>query len=149
MPIYCFRAKMGQEKALATMSELKGSREGSGISAILISDMMTGYCFVEGESQIKVESFAAEVKSLSNRAILDREVPIEELEGQLNPVPSIQGLEEGDLVEIVDGPFKGLKARVIRLEDGAQEVTLELLDSTMALPVRLHADYCKKIGSAN
>ena len=140
---------MGQEKSLATMSELKGSREGSGISAILISDMMSGYCFVEGESQIKVESFASEVKTLSNRALQNRSVPIEELADQLNPLPSIQGLEEGDLVEIVDGPFKGLKARVIRLEDGNQEVTLELLDSTMALPVRLHADYCKKIGSAD
>lgn len=139
---------MGQEKSLATMSELKGSREGSGIHAILISDMMSGYCFVEGETQTMVESFASEVKTLSNRALQNRSVPIEELSDQLNPLPSIQGLEEGDIVEIVDGPFKGLKARVIRLEDGNQDVTLELLDSTMALPVRLHADYCKKIGSA-
>ena len=147
MPIYCFRAKMGQEKSLATLSELKASREDSGVTAILISDMMRGYCFIEGESQIKVESLAADIKILSNRAIQNKPVPIDDLVGQLNPVPSIQGLDEGDIVEIVDGPFNGFKAKVMRIEEGNQEVTLELLDAKMSLPVRLHADYCKKVSS--
>ena len=140
---------MGQEKSLATLAELKASREGSGIYAILISDMMKGYCFIEGESQMQVEALASEVKSLSNRAIQDKEVPISDLEDQLNPLPSIQGLEEGDIVEIIDGPFKGQRAKVKRIEEGNAEVTVDLLDATMALPVRLHADYCKKISSQN
>ena len=99
------------------------------------------------ESQTKVEDLAADIRILSNRAIQDKEVPISDLVEQLNPVPSIQGLDEGDIVEIVDGPFNGYKAKVMRIEPGNQEVTLELLDAKMALPVRLHADYCKKISS--
>ena len=147
MPIYCFRAQMGQEKSLANLTELKANKENSGVTAILISDMMRGYCFIEGESQTKVEDLAADIRILSNRAIQDKEVPISDLVEQLNPVPSIQGLDEGDIVEIVDGPFNGYKAKVMRIEQGNQEVTLELLDAKMALPVRLHADYCKKISS--
>ena len=138
---------MGQEKSLANLSELKANKANSGVTAILISDMMRGYCFIEGESQTKVEDLAADIRILSNRAIQDKEVPISDLVEQLNPVPSIQGLDEGDIVEIVDGPFSGYKAKVMRIEQGNQEVTLELLDAKMALPVRLHADYCKKISS--
>ncbi len=37
----------------------------------------------------------------------------------------------------------------MRIEQGNQEVTLELLDAKMALPVRLHADYCKNIFKLN
>jgi len=129
------------------MAELKANKEGSGVNAILISDMMRGYCFIEGASQIQVEKMASEIKILSNRAIQNKAVPIEDLEDQLNPVSAIKNLEEGDMVEIIDGPFKGQKAKVKRLEEGNEEVTLELLDSTMALPVRLHADYCKKISN--
>ena len=41
---------MGQEKSLANLSELKANKENSGVTAILISDMMRGYCFIEGKS---------------------------------------------------------------------------------------------------
>jgi len=108
---------------------------------------MRGYCFIEGESQIKVEEMVSQIKILTNRAIQNKAVPIEELIDQLNPVSSIKGLDEGDIVEIIDGPFNGFKAKVMRIEEGNEEVTLELLDAKMALPVRLHADYCKKISS--
>ncbi len=47
--------------------------------------MMRGYCFIEGESQTKVEDLAADIRILSNRAIQDKEVPISDLVEQLNP----------------------------------------------------------------
>ena len=53
---------MGQEKSLANLSELKANKENSGVTAILISDMMRGYCFIEGESQTKVEDLAADIR---------------------------------------------------------------------------------------
>ena len=54
-------------------------------------------------------------------------------------------MQEGDIIEIIDGPFKGLRAKLTRIEGASQEITAELLDSTMALPVRIHADYVKKL----
>lgn len=147
MPIFILRAKMGQERSLARLAELKANKEDSGVYAVMISDMMKGYCFIEGEDQMQVEKLASEIRILSNRAIQDKEVPIEQIIDLLNPTPAIEGLIEGDMVEIIDGPFKGLKAKLIRIEDGSQEITAELLDSTMALPVRIHADYVKKLAS--
>jgi transcriptional antiterminator NusG len=139
---------MGQEKSLARLIELKGNKEDSGIYAVLMSEMMKGYTFIEGPDQLSIEKTIADIKILSSRAIGNRPVPLEELGNLLNPTPSIEGLTEGDTVEIIDGPFKGLKATLTRIEDQSQEITAELLDSTMALPVKIHADYVKKIRSA-
>ncbi|MCE7737453.1 MAG: transcription elongation factor Spt5 [Candidatus Heimdallarchaeota archaeon] len=144
-PIFTFRTKMGQEKALARLSQVKGGKADSGVYAILIPDTLKGYCFIEGEDQLKIENTVSQIKVISGRAVGNREVPIEELGDFLNPKPSIEGLETGDIVEIIDGPFKGLRAKLTRIEDTSQEVTAELLDSTMALPVRIHADYVKRI----
>ena len=136
---------MGQERSLARMTELKAKKEGSGIFAILIPDTLPGYCFIEGVSQMEIENSLSQVRVISSRAVGSSDVPIDELISLLNPRPSIEGLEEGDTVEIIDGPFKGFKAKLTRIEDASQEITAELLDSTMALPVRIHADYVKKL----
>lgn len=147
VPIFLFRTKLGQERSLARLVELKASKPDSGISCMLISDSYPGYCFIEGENQQKIEMSIAGIRTISGRAVQGKAVPIEEMIVLLNPKPSIEGLETGDIVEIIDGPFKGLKARITRIEAIAQEVTAELLDSTMALPVKIHADYVKKIRS--
>ena len=145
MPIYLFRAKKGQEKSLAKLADLKGSKVDSGVYAVLLSEAHKGYAFVEGDSQMKVEVSLAGVKPLSARAVGTDAVPIEELSSLLNPRPAIEGLEIGAIVQIVDGPFKGLKAKLTRVEDSSQDITVEVLESSMTLPIRIHADYVKKV----
>lgn len=136
---------MGQERSLARLAKLKGNKEDSGMYAVLISDTLSGYCFIEGVDQLKIEESMSGVRVISGRAVGNRPIEIDELLDLLNPKPSIEGLETGDIVEIVDGPFKGLKARLTRIEDASQEITAELLESNMALPIRIHADYVKRI----
>lgn len=139
---------MGQEKSLARMTDLKANKEGSGVYAILIPDSLRGYCFVEGETQMDIEKAFSGIRVISGRAVANKPVSIEELSDFLIPRSSIEGLAQGDIVEIVDGPFKGLKAKLTRIEDSSQEITAELLDSAMSLPVKIHADYVKRIKSA-
>ena len=145
MPIFAFRAKMGQEKSLAQMAEIKGGQRNSGVYAVLLAESLKGYAFVEGVGQLEIETALGGIRTISARAVRDVEVPIEELSDLLNPRPAIEGLELGAIVQIIDGPFKGLKAKLTRVEDASQEITVELLDSTMSLPVRIHADYVKKL----
>lgn len=136
---------MGQEKSLAKMAELKSQKEGSGIWSILLSDSLKGYCFVEGEGLIPVEKTMSEVRSITGRALQGREVPMEEIQDLIVPKSPIADLEPGTTVRIIDGPFKDLRARITRM-DSESEITVELLDSNMKLPVKIHADYVKKVG---
>jgi transcriptional antiterminator NusG len=55
----------------------------------------------------------------------------------------IEELDVEDTVEIVGGPFKGMKAKITRIDETKEEVTLELLEATFTLPITVHADYVR------
>jgi len=44
------------------------------------------------------------------------ESPFSEVEHFLSPTPDVEGIAEGDIVELIAGPFKGEKARVQRID---------------------------------
>jgi len=54
-------------------------------------------------------------------------------------------LSVNDVVEIVAGPFKGMRARIDRLEVSRGEATIVLLDTPYQLPVTVDANYLKLI----
>ena len=57
----------------------------------------------------------------------------------------MEGLEEGALVEVVAGPFKGMQARVVRVDPSKEEVTVEILEAAFTLPITVHADYVREL----
>ena len=48
-------------------------------------------------------------------------------------------------VEIIAGPFKGMKATVTRIDREKEEATVILLDASYQLPVTVDANYLKPI----
>jgi transcriptional antiterminator NusG len=60
--------------------------------------------------------------------------------------PVIEDLTVGDSVEVVGGPFRGLRARITHVDKMKEEVTIELLEEGFAtLPITVHADYVKLV----
>jgi transcriptional antiterminator NusG len=49
------------------------------------------------------------------------------------------------IVEIVGGPFKGMKATVTRVDKEKEEATVLLLDAPYQLPITVDANYLKLI----
>jgi transcriptional antiterminator NusG len=49
------------------------------------------------------------------------------------------------MVEVVAGPFKSMKAKVIRVDIEKQEATVVLLDSPYQIPVTVDANYLRKL----
>ena len=49
---------------------------------------------------------------------------------------------------LISGPFKGERAKVSRVEAAREELILELLDSPHTIPIRVHADFCKRVEKA-
>ncbi|TFG55508.1 MAG: transcription elongation factor Spt5, partial [Methanomassiliicoccus sp.] len=50
------------------------------------------------------------------------------------------GISEGDVVELVAGPFKGEKARVQKIDESKEEITVELFEATVPSPVTVRGD---------
>ena len=54
-------------------------------------------------------------------------------------------MKVGDIVEFFVGPFKGYKARVIKVDQSKEEITVELMDVAVPIPVTTKSDMAKII----
>src|SRR2546427_265955 len=61
-------------------------------------------------------------------------------EAFLTPKPIVSGIMEGDIVELVAGPFKGEKARVMKIDETKEEITVELFEAMVRIPVTVRGD---------
>src|SRR6266550_4421196 len=67
-------------------------------------------------------------------------VVVNEIEADLTPKPIVSGIMEGDIVELVAGPFKGEKARVMKIDETKEEITVELFEAMVRIPVTVRGD---------
>ncbi|MFW5911835.1 MAG: transcription elongation factor Spt5 [Candidatus Hadarchaeota archaeon] len=144
--IFAIRTTIGQEKNAAEMMESRVKSRGLPVSALLVPQEIRGYMFVEAEGKSAVERAKSGVKHA--KGLIDRKVPIKEIEELLEPKPTVSGIEKGDTVELTGGPFKGEKARVIRIEDNKEEATVELFEATVPIPVTVRGDRVRVIEKA-
>jgi len=75
-------------------------------------------------------------------------VSFSEVERYIVVRPVIEELDVEDVVEVVGGPFKGMRAKITRVDKTKEEVTLELLEATFTLPITVHADYVRLVEKA-
>ncbi|MHA2174318.1 MAG: transcription elongation factor Spt5 [Candidatus Hodarchaeales archaeon] len=138
--IYCYKVKKGQEFNAAESIAQYADVNNHEINAVLVTEIQ-GYLFIEGNIQhiLKAVDNAHYVSKQLGR------VPISELENQLVPTPVIEGLKPGDIVEITEGPFKGSQARISSIYQAREEITVDLLTSSVTIPIVLHADSVKLI----
>jgi transcriptional antiterminator NusG len=141
--IYCYKVKKGQEFNAAEVIANRADLLNFDIRTILVTEI-SGYLFIEGDIidiNQAVESAHYVGKQLGR-------VPISELEGHLIPTPVIEGLKKNDIVEIIDGPFKGSQAKISSIYHSREEITVDLMTSSVTIPIVLHADSVKLIQSS-
>ena len=132
--------KKGDPKLIST-NQLKGR-----VKAILVPETLRGYVFIETTEFRDVEIAISGVPHVRGR--VGGKVSMDEIDKFLAPPPAAEGISEGDVVEIISGPFKGERAKVQRVDTGKEELILELLDSPYTIPVRVHADFAKIVERA-
>ncbi|UCH90291.1 MAG: transcription elongation factor Spt5 [Thermoplasmata archaeon] len=84
------------------------------------------------------------IKGLEHvRSVVDGETTLDEIEHFLTPKPLVFGLMEGDIVEIISGPFKGEKAKVQQIDESKEEITVELFEAMVSIPVTIRGDHVR------
>jgi len=135
------KGKKEGEPQLISTNQLRGR-----VKAILVPETLRGYVFIETTEFRDVEIAISGVPHVRGR--VGGKVSMEEIDKFLAPPPAAEGISEGDVVEIISGPFKGERAKVARVDTGKEELILELLDSPYTIPVRVHADFAKIVERA-
>jgi len=144
--VFAIRTTAGQEKNVANLIAIRIESAKLPVKAVLVPEMLKGYVFVEAEGPHFVEEAIAGIKHVRSR--VPGIVSFSEVERYIVVKPVIEELDVGDVVEIISGPFKGMKAKITRIEKTKSEVILELLEATFTLPITVHADYVKIVEKA-
>jgi transcriptional antiterminator NusG len=137
--IMVLKTQIDQEKTVAMELASKANKaKDKDIYAILSPAGLRGYVFVEGMNTDRVRDKSKDIKKARN--FIDGEADISEISPYLTPVSAVVGIVEGDLVELINGPFKGEKARVQQIDQGKEEITVELIEAMVPIPVTVKGD---------
>jgi len=139
--IFAIKTTTGQEKNVARLIAAKVGMEKVPIRAILVPEALKGYVFVEAEGPHLVEQAITGVRHVRSR--IPGIVGFSEIERYIVRKPVIDELSEEDIVEVTGGPFKGMRAKITRIDKAKAEVTLELLEASFTLPITVNSDYVK------
>lgn len=140
---FVVRVSGGQESLIASMLYTRlTTKKIEGIYSILFLEHFKGYVIVEAlDSNIAYEALHG-IRHI--RGQIRGELPFKDLEGYLIKKPVVTELVIDDTVEIIAGPFKSMKAKIMRVDYEKQEATVVLLDSPYQIPVTVDANYLKK-----
>ena len=132
--IFTIRVTSGQEKILSEILVKKARAEKLGIYSLIYLDAIKGYLFVEAPEENTVVKLIQKVKHV--KGLLKTPVTTAEIENLIKAVkkPAVT-IAVGDVVEMISGPFKGERARVTQLDEAKDEITVELLEVAVPIPV--------------
>jgi len=147
MQIYAVRTTSGQEKTVANLLTSRIALKKLPIASVLAPEVIKGYILVEAAGPHFVDEAISGMKHA--RARTKGVIGVSAIERFLITKPVIEDLGLGDLVEVVGGPFRGLKAKITDVDAAKEELVIELLEEGFAtLPITVHADYVKLVQKA-
>lgn len=118
------------------------------VVAVMAPDELKGYVLVESPDPVaRIEQLREMVPNA--RAVLKGEMSFKEIEHFLVPKPVVTGIDEGTIVELVAGPFKGEKAVVKRVDSSKEEITVELYESMVPIPITVRGDNVRVIDKSH
>lgn len=145
MPIYTLRTTSGREGIVIDMLSSKIRAEGLPINTVFHPAEIKGYIFIEGN----LGAVQKAVKGVMHiRGLIEKPVRLEEIQHFLEYKKERIKVDVGDTVEIIGGPFKGEKGRVNRIDTVKNEVTVELLEASIPIPVTIATEFVKVIKAA-
>jgi transcriptional antiterminator NusG len=136
---------VGRENAVMETLANKIKNTGVEVTAMLHPDELKGYIFVEGELAA-VERAVMGVPHI--RGIIRKEVSMEQIRKFIEVKKVEIKINRGDIIEITGGPFKNEKGKVTRVDEAKEEVTVELLEAAIPIPVTVPMDSVKIVESS-
>ncbi len=139
--VVAMKTQINQEKNVADYIASWAEDKDMGVFSILVPKPVRGYVFVEAMNPTMVDEITDGTRKA--KGIIEGETSIEEIEHFLAPKLAVEGIAEGDIVELSAGPFKGEKARVAQIDEDNDEITVELFEATVPIPVTVRGDHVR------
>jgi transcriptional antiterminator NusG len=140
---FAVKTTANQERVVANLMEMSIKKYNLGVHSILSPKELRGYVIVEAES---MDELLKAIRGLPHvKGVVKGEISFSEIEHFLTPKKAAEQIKEGFTVEIVSGPFKGEMAIVKRVDEAKNEITVELLEAVVPIPVTVKADHVRVV----
>src|SRR4030042_6499444 len=107
--IFSIKTQVGKEQNTADLINSRAKKSKIEIPAILVTPELRGYIFVESYDDELIKDM---IKTISYaRNMLEGDITINQIEHFLTPASAVAKITEGDIVEMVAGPFRGETAK--------------------------------------
>jgi transcriptional antiterminator NusG len=136
--VYAVKTTANQERSVANLLSMVARKEMLDIRSVLAPEELKGYVLVESPMHEIVEHAIQNIPHA--KTVVKGASSIAEVEHFLAPKPAVTGITEGDIVELISGPFKGERARVKRVDLAKEEITVELTEAMVPIPVTVRGD---------
>ncbi len=145
--IYTIRTTTGREDIVVDLLESRlKAEQGHDIKCVFHPAEIKGYVFVEG-------SLAGIHKAMAGlmhaKGLMEKPVNIDEIKHFLEVKKTRIKIDIGDVVEIIGGPFKGERGKIKRIDSVKDEVTIELLEAAIPIPVTIATEFIKVVKKAH
>jgi len=138
--IYAIRTTSGREDIVIDIMSSNVRSQELNVKSIFHPAEIKGYVFAEGSSG----AIHKAVQGLMHvRGIIDKPIELEEIKHFLELKKDRIKVEEGNVVEIIGGPFRGEKGKIKRVDAVKDEVTIELLEASIPIPVTIATEFIK------
>ena len=139
---YAMRVTAGQEENVIAVASLRIRTQGIPIRSLLAPPGIKGIIIVEADNIGTLNTTLSGIRHV--KKIIYGNVDPEEVRDLITLEEKVVEYGVGDLVEVVSGPFKDMKGKVVRAERDKREVVIEFLDATFTLPVTITTDMLRK-----
>jgi transcription termination/antitermination protein NusG len=149
--IFAVKTTGGQEKTVAKfvgdrLEKKKQEGKESQVYSILVLEAQKSYVFFEAPNAQAVSDAISGFKHV--KGMVPGYIQFADIEKFLVDKSIIADVSIGDTIEIVAGPFKGMRAKINRVEPQKSEVTVMLLDAPYQLPVTVDVGFIKVVSRA-
>ncbi|ADC65503.1 NusG antitermination factor [Ferroglobus placidus DSM 10642] len=140
---FVVKTTANQERLVANMMSMVAKKNKANVYSILAPKELKGYVIVEAES---TEDLVKSIRGVPHvKGLVRGEVSFNEIEHFLTPRKAAEQIKEGYTVEIISGPFKGELAVVKRVDEARNEITVELIEAVVSIPITVKADHVRVV----
>ncbi len=142
--IVAIKTQIGHEIKVAREIGIKAKHKGwNDIYAILAPFGLRGYVLIETSRPDVVLSIIKGIRGA--KGVVKGEMTIDDVKGYLTSAPVTSAISKGDIVELVEGPFKGEHARVMDIDESKGDITVELFEAMVPIPITVKVEAVRLI----
>ena len=141
--IFSIKTQVGKEQSTANLVNSRADKSKIKIPSVLVTPELRGYIFIESYNKERIRDMIKTVSYARN--MLEGDIPIDQIEHFLVPASAVAKIAEGDIVEMVAGPFRGETAKVTHIDDTKEEITVELFESVVPIPITVRGEQVRVV----